>query len=542
MTMAEAPLEGAGAASPCQSPTALGLSQGVGAPPVEIKLFVGRVPKTYEEDELRPIFEAFGVVGDVIIIRDRETGAHKGCAFVRMTSLSKADNAIRELNNLKTLDASLGPLQVKYAAGEAERLGLPVDGAGPGVDQAKLFVGSLPKNATEELIRSVFEKFGLIDEIFIMKDDNRTNKAGRSGCAFVKYTYKEEALHAIANLNGRFTMPGATRAVEVRFAETKNRYQQGPASNGSMAGATASLALSAVNSSGAGGAAGGGGATGRMLANEDSGSYAALSKTSVSVAAANRVGQISQNWTEYFTTDGRPYYYNSLSGVTQWEKPPEMRNAAVSVAGGISPAALGSQTHGPPGANVFIFHIPNEWTERDMLTHFAVFGHVVSARIATDRETGRNRGFGFISYTTVASAVAAVSAMNGYQVNGKRLKVQIKKGEEQYCDTFSAANDPADPFCLSVGERSAAGNSRASPTSTSGIKYVDNSEFSGFVDAYRGADLSAFMGGGYMNKGGMSATHRGVEGITHMPNYPATSYGAHDSHLQHYDPRLMVDL
>lgn len=76
----------------------------------------------------------------------------------------------------------------------------------------------------------------------------------------------------------------------------------------------------------------------------------------------------------------------------------------------------GSQAHGPPGANVFIFHIPNEWTEQDLLTHFNVYGPVVSARIASDRVSGRNRGFGFVSFSSVQAAGAAVMAMNGFQV------------------------------------------------------------------------------------------------------------------------------
>lgn len=86
------------------------------------------------------------------------------------------------------------------------------------------------------------------------------------------------------------------------------------------------------------------------------------------------------------------------------------------VAGGAGGRVQGSQVHGPPGANVFIFHIPNEWTEQDLLTHFNVYGPVVSARIASDRVSGRNRGFGFVSFSSVQAAGAAVMAMNGFQV------------------------------------------------------------------------------------------------------------------------------
>jgi RNA recognition motif-containing protein len=43
-----------------------------------MKLFVGQIPKTMEEDAIRPIMEEFGVVKDIKVIRDKLTGAHRG--------------------------------------------------------------------------------------------------------------------------------------------------------------------------------------------------------------------------------------------------------------------------------------------------------------------------------------------------------------------------------------------------------------------------------------------------------------------------------
>ena len=79
------------------------------------------------------------------------------------------------------------------------------------------------------------------------------------------------------------------------------------------------------------------------------------------------------------------------------------------------------------GSNLFIFHLPNDWTDEDLRQNFETFGLIVSARIMTDRETGRSRGFGFVSYDNPQSAQAAVRGMNGFSVLGKRLKVQLKK-------------------------------------------------------------------------------------------------------------------
>lgn len=113
------------------------------------------------------------------------------------------------------LSQNLGPLQVKYATGEAERLGLLVENCQPGIDQAKLFVGSLPKTVTEEDIHSVFSRFGDVDEVFVMKDEQKVPR----GCAFVRFTFKEEALNAISNLNGKFTMPVCFLQIEVLYID-----------------------------------------------------------------------------------------------------------------------------------------------------------------------------------------------------------------------------------------------------------------------------------------------------------------------------------
>ena len=46
-----------------------------------------------------------------------------------------------------------------------------------------------------------------------------------------------------------------------------------------------------------------------------------------------------------------------------------------------------------------------------------------------DKATGRSRGFGFVNFDNAQSAEAAIKGMNGYAAHGKRLKVQLKKGD-----------------------------------------------------------------------------------------------------------------
>ena len=61
-------------------------------------LYVGNLPHSTTEAELRQVFEAHGAVEKVSLVTDRETGRSRGFAFVEMTDPSEADKAIAALN------------------------------------------------------------------------------------------------------------------------------------------------------------------------------------------------------------------------------------------------------------------------------------------------------------------------------------------------------------------------------------------------------------------------------------------------------------
>ena len=109
-------------------------------------------------------------------------------------------------------------------------------------------------------------------------------------------------------------------------------------------------------------------------------------------------------------------------------------NRALSLPG--PPIQLVEDGHGPEGCNLFIFHIPNEVTNQDLFEFFSPFGNVISARIMVDVESGRSRGFGFVSFENPSSADDAIEGMNGLQIGKKRLKVQHKK------DKTLSSSDP----------------------------------------------------------------------------------------------------
>ena len=73
--------------------------------------------------------------------------------------------------------------------------------------------------------------------------------------------------------------------------------------------------------------------------------------------------------------------------------------------------------------NIYVANLPYS-TDRDQLREiFAAYGEVSSARVVTDRETGRSKGFGFVEMPDNAQAAAAVEALSGSEVGGRKIVV-----------------------------------------------------------------------------------------------------------------------
>ncbi|VDP35245.1 unnamed protein product [Soboliphyme baturini] len=87
------------------------------------------------------------------------------------------------------------------------------------------------------------------------------------------------------------------------------------------------------------------------------------------------------------------------------------------------------QQEGPDGANLFIYHLPQEYSDTDLIQTFSPFGNILSAKVFVDKETRLSKCFGFVSFDNPLSAQAAIRAMNGFQIGTKRLKVQLKRSK-----------------------------------------------------------------------------------------------------------------
>ena len=79
---------------------------------------------------------------------------------------------------------------------------------------------------------------------------------------------------------------------------------------------------------------------------------------------------------------------------------------------------------------LFVGNLPFDTTENDLHTTFAVHGTVLEANLMMDRETGRPRGFAFVTMSTPEEAKLAIGALNGTNVDGRALTVNEAKPRE----------------------------------------------------------------------------------------------------------------
>jgi RNA recognition motif-containing protein len=80
---------------------------------------------------------------------------------------------------------------------------------------------------------------------------------------------------------------------------------------------------------------------------------------------------------------------------------------------------------------LFVGNLSFDTTENDLNDAFAAHGTVTETNLMMDRTTGRPRGFGFITMSSPEEAQKAISALNGSQLGGRALTVNVAKPREE---------------------------------------------------------------------------------------------------------------
>lgn len=75
--------------------------------------------------------------------------------------------------------------------------------------------------------------------------------------------------------------------------------------------------------------------------------------------------------------------------------------------------------------NIFIANLDWEITSEDLTATFSSFGEVTYAHVVFDKVTKKSKGFGYVEMETTDGAIAAIEALNGMDINGRKLDVKI---------------------------------------------------------------------------------------------------------------------
>ncbi|XP_060886473.1 CUGBP Elav-like family member 2 isoform X18 [Labrus mixtus] len=424
--------------------------------PDAIKMFVGQIPRSWSEKELKELFEPYGAVYQINILRDRSQNPpqSKGCCFVTFYTRKAALEAQNALHNIKTLTGMHHPIQMKPADSEKSNA----------VEDRKLFIGMVSKKCNENDIRVMFSAFGQIEECRILRGPDGLSR----GCAFVTFSTRAMAQNAIKAMHQSQTMEGCSSPIVVKFADTQKdkeqrRLQQQLAQQmqqlnsattwGSLTGlggltpqylallqqATSSGnlgAFSGIQQMAAGTTASSNAGAMNSLTSLGTlqglaGATVGLNNINALAGSINSMAALNGGLGGAGLTNGTAGTMDALtqaySGIQQYAAAalPTLYSQSLLQQQG----AAGSQKEGPEGANLFIYHLPQEFGDQDILQMFMPFGNVVSAKVFIDKQTNLSKCFGFVSYDNPVSAQAAIQAMNGFQIGMKRLKVQLKRSK-----------------------------------------------------------------------------------------------------------------
>lgn len=79
---------------------------------------------------------------------------------------------------------------------------------------------------------------------------------------------------------------------------------------------------------------------------------------------------------------------------------------------------------------IYVGNLPYSVDDHSLNQNFSAYGSVTSAKVMTDRDTGRSKGFGFVEMTTADEAQAAITGLHGMSVGGRSIVVNLSRPKE----------------------------------------------------------------------------------------------------------------
>ncbi|XP_022240322.1 CUGBP Elav-like family member 2 isoform X6 [Limulus polyphemus] len=343
------------------------------------KLFIGMLSKKFNENDVRRMFSPFGFIEECTVLRD-VNGQSKGCGFVTYATRQFAINAIKGMNHFQTMEGCSSPLVVKFADTQKEK------------DQKRKqqIMANLWNTANFGNVSSLTPQYLAL-----------LHQAAQTG-TFGNFNNLQQSSGGVGSLNVQ------QQLAVLAAAQASNNSSNSGGVSGNMSSANSSF--SGMNSM-----------SPNMAMGITSNSLSNMENLSGMNSMGNRSGMVTNGpnidpFAQAYS--GMPQYQSALPG--NFSQVGLHQNQSSST----------RQVEGPEGANLFIYHLPQDFTDNDLAQTFLPFGNVISVKVFIDKQTNLSKCFGFVSYDNPVSAQAAIQAMNGFEVGTKRLKVQLKRSKE----------------------------------------------------------------------------------------------------------------
>jgi ELAV/HuD family splicing factor len=368
-------------------------------------LIVNYLPSDMVEGELKMLFDPYGKVKSVKIIRNMMTQESMGYGFVEMSSDAECERAMPGLTSLKIRGKTL---KVSRAIRKEDKEDKQ--------QHHNLYVSNFPKSFSQEDVQNLFAGMSDIVEAKVMIDSlTKMNK----GFGFVKMASKEDCEKAIVTMNGHTTTEGA---LVVKFADNKpksrlqkqqNRFNPyGKPDDKGMQnyGQQYNMQQGGYGQGGYGGYAAAAygqqmGAYGQQAAMPGYGQQVAYGQQ----ATAAMYGQYDQAaYAQQYAA------YGQMAGQMGMGQQQGGYSAAAQAAAAASLYCL------------FVYHLTADCTEKLLFDLFSQYGSVASVKIVK-QEDGTPKGFAFINMEDYNQAQLAVESLNGYRLGKKYLQVSFKK-------------------------------------------------------------------------------------------------------------------
>lgn len=338
-------------------------------------IFIKNLDETIDNKQLHDTFSMFGAILSCKVATDR-SGKSKGYGFVHYENETSADEAIKRVNGMK-----INEKEVYVSRFQKQKRKT--------LEWTNLYVKNIPEGWDEDKLKEIFKQYGVVTSV-ILKSTEDENKAT---FGFVDMETHEEAKAAIEALHGKYEL--AEDAVISNYTTIRtNRKNQSSQQDGADNGANKEKAEDGEATT-----------NDATATTEEGGEKDAEKTTDDSTGTTDAVED----------TSNKRYLIVSRAQ-RKADREREMRER-------IENQKL-ERLNKFQGRNLYVKNLSESVTDDILRKAFNDHGTISSAKVMTGK-SGKNKGFGFVCFSSADEASKALNEMNGKSLEGKQLFVSI---------------------------------------------------------------------------------------------------------------------